>query len=229
MTNRFRTLNDSPEEIDAELDLLPASRPYGYMAQTRTQTIHHFYLSESIQEVKKYSEMIHIIAAATEIDVIHIHINTPGGCLSTTVQLVNAMDASAAHIICSLESEAYSAGTIIFLHADEFIVHDNCIMMFHNYSGGVVGKGHEQHAELLATIAWFTELARATYIPFLTEDEVDRIIDGGDLWMLSSEIRTRLELLIEFKTNEMEAAARELEEITNPPAKKTRKKRTPSK
>ena len=115
--------------------------------------------------------MIHRIKMAGPEEMVYIHLNTPGGHLDTGVQIVNAIQSSQAHIVCSVEAESHSLGTLIFLAADEFIVHDNCMMMFHNFSGGVYGKGHEQKAQLDATIQWFTDLARKFKVIWL-----DRLI-----------------------------------------------------
>ena len=189
------------EEIDREVE----QKPYTYFEQQLVQRVHHYYLSEGIGAPCEYVEMIHKIRSSGPNETIHIHLNTPGGRLDTGVQMVNAMRASEAHIMCSLESEAHSLGTLIFLAADEFLVHDNCMMMFHNYSGGTWGKGNEQEAQVIATIKWFNELAEDIYRPFLTEQEVQNILKGEDLWVHSEDIRKRLLKMV--KIMEMEAKA----------------------
>lgn len=169
---------------------------YYHYEQSIIRKVQHFYLSATITEPSNYVDMIHRIQTASPEDVIYIHLNTPGGHLDTGIQLVNAMQSTAAHVIASLEAEAHSLGTLIFLAADEFVVHDNCMMMFHNFSGAVFGKGHEQQAHLAATVKWFNTLARKLYIPFLTEDEFDRILKGEDIYIHSDDIRRRLERMV---------------------------------
>jgi ATP-dependent protease ClpP protease subunit len=140
--------------------------------------------------------MIQKIQVAGPEEIIYIHLNTPGGRLDTGVQIINAMQSSSAHIIVGIEANCHSLGTLIFLAADEFIVHDNCLMMIHNFSGGTFGKGNEQQSQLEAQIKWFNQLARNLYVPFLTEDEFGKIIKGEDLWLQSEEIRGRLEKMV---------------------------------
>ena len=206
MTNRVR--NDESEEDAAELnELLAKLRPFNYYEQQVLRRIHHFYISDVVEEPKGYVDMIHQIRVAPEGDIVLIHINTPGGNLDTGIQIVNAMTASAAHVVCSIEGIAYSLGTLLFLAADEFLIHDNCMMMFHNYSGGIWGKGHEQISQLEATTKWFNVLARKYYIPFLSEEELDRMTKGEDLWMESDEVRQRLDHMVTVMEDEMEAAA----------------------
>lgn len=168
---------------------------FPYALYENTLAIHelHFYISTSIGDATKYIDMIHRIRMAGPNDVIYIHLNSPGGNISTGVQIINAMLSSQAKIVTIIESEAHSLATMIFLCGDEFVVYDNCIMLFHNYSGGISGKGNEQESAISATVKWVSILLKKIYIPFMTEDEVDRILRGEDLWMHSDEIRKRLD------------------------------------
>jgi len=185
----------APNKDDNLLDEEPAK--YKYYEHQQLRKFHHFYLSSQIEEPVYYTDMVHKISTASPDDVIHIHLNTPGGHLVTGMQIINAMRSTPAHVVCSIESEAHSLGTLIFLAADEFVVHDNVMMMFHNYSGGVFGKGHEQAAMLEGTKTWFSTLARKLYIPFLTEDEFARLERGEDLYIHSDDIRDRLKRVVE--------------------------------
>lgn len=176
-------------------------QPYEYYEQVMVQRVHHFYLSLDIGPAALYTDMIHGIRMASEGEIIVMHLNMQGGNLGTGVQIINAIESSQAHVICSVEGEAHSLGTLIFLSGDEFVVHNNSMMMFHNFSSVVSGKGHEQKSRLEATTAWFTEMARKKYIPFLSEEEFQDMLDGKDLWMQSDEIRNRVKRLGESDEN----------------------------
>lgn len=195
MTNEYNN--------NRELPLLPPQepKPWHYFEQTVQRRIQHYYLSESVKEPSQYIEMIHNIQTATADNIVWIHLNTPGGVLDTGIQLVNAMKASEAHIIASLEGTVASLGTLIFLAADEFIVHDNSLMMFHNYSGGVFGKGHEQIAALEATTKLVESVMKNLYVPFMSEEEFDTIANGADLYFHAEEVRSRLENMVDILEN----------------------------
>jgi ATP-dependent Clp protease protease subunit len=182
---------DDDDDID---DIIKDSKPltYGFYKETLIQRIYHFYLNDIIGDPDQYTDMIHIIRTAQESDTVFIHLNTPGGVLTTGVQIINAMQITDAHVICSLEGECASLGTIIFLSADEFVVHDNSLFMIHNFSGGVFGKGNEQMAQVEAMVKWFNSLAKRIYVPFLSEQELDKILKGEDLWLQAEDIRRRL-------------------------------------
>jgi ATP-dependent protease ClpP protease subunit len=181
-------------------------KPYEYYEQILVKKVQHFYLSGIIEAPTAYVDMIHKINTATPDDVIYLHLNTQGGDLSTGIQLINAMKCSPAHIICSLEGEAYSLGSMIFLAGDEFLTHENSIMMIHNFSGGIYGKGNEQVSQLEATIKWFHALAKKYYIPFLSETELDGILKGEDLWLQADDVRKRLNKMIKIMQKEQKEA-----------------------
>lgn len=184
-------------------------KPFQQYEQQFTAQHVHFYLSEEIAEPDAYADMIHRINIATPADVIFIHLNTPGGNLATGIQIINAMQNSQAKVVTVLESMAYSLGTLIFLAGDEMVVNDHCMMMFHNFKGGILGKGQELVAQLEATVKWFAAMAKKIYVPFLTEDEFERIIRGEDLWMQSPEIRKRLDRMIKtLEADKIKAAAK---------------------
>ncbi len=171
-------------------------KPYTHYEQTISRRVQHYYLSCPIEKPDHYVDMIHKIQTAGSDEMIFIHLNTPGGHLDTGVQIINAMQSSSSHITVSIEGNCHSLGTLIFLAADEFIVHDNCLMMIHNFSGGVFGKGNEQQSQLEAQIKWFNALSKKLYVPFLSSSEFDRIVRGEDIWLQSDEIRHRLEKMV---------------------------------
>lgn len=216
MTNNLHAEEEKDENV-AE------PKPYGYFEQQVVRRIHHYYFSQLIDEPHSYIEMIHQIQTAGPDSIIWIHLNTGGGVLDTGIQLINAMQSSEAHIVASVEGYVASLGTMIFLAADEFVVHDNCIMMFHNYTGGVFGKGHEQIAALEATTKWTESLLRRLYYPFMSEDEITRLLKGEDLYFDSDDIRKRITNMVkvlEKEKKEAEAAAEAK------PKRRTRKKTT---
>ncbi len=171
-------------------------KPYQYYEQKITRSVHHYYISAAIEGPDLYVDMIHRITTAGPDELIYIHLNTPGGQLDTGVQIVNAMLSTQAHVTVGIEGNCFSLGTLIFLAADEFIVHDNCLMMIHNYSGGVFGKGNEQQSQLEAQIKWFNTLSKKLYVPFLSVAEFEKVMRGEDIWLQSNDIRERLEKMV---------------------------------
>jgi ATP-dependent Clp protease, protease subunit len=152
-----------------------------------------FYLSGNILESHYYTDLFYTLRTAVETDLIYLHLNTSGGDFDTGLQIINNMQASSANVITVLEARAYSMGAFIFLAGDEFVVHDNCQLLFHIYSGSFAGRGNEQQAEVLAVSNWFEKFMTRTCQPFLTATEIKDVLKGSDVWMDSDEIRRRLE------------------------------------
>lgn len=225
--------SDSEDDSDHKFPFMDLEKkPYKQFEQTFASQHIHFYLSKGIGEAEGYTEMVHRILTASPTDVIFIHLNTPGGQLDTGVQIINAMQNSQAKIITILESTAYSLGTLIFLAGDEMIVNEHCMMMFHNFNGGLIGKGNELVSELEATVKWFASLAKSIYVPFLTEEEFDRIVRGEDMWMQTPEIRDRLTRMVKILAEQEATALAALEAAAAPkkaPAKKAPAKKAPKK
>ena len=151
-----------------------------------------YYLCGEILEPQHYTELFYTLRTANHTDLIYLHINSSGGDFNTGLQIINNIIASEAHVVTILEARAYSMAALIFLAGDKLIVHDNCQLMFHIYSGYFSGKGNEQQAEVIAVGKWFEKVMARICIPFLSEAEIGRILKGSDLWMDSDEISHRL-------------------------------------
>lgn len=192
--------DDDEESIHPQIfGQLPKRKPYAQYEYKYTAREIHVYISEDIGDPEQYIDLIHTLNTASNNDVIYMHLNTSGGRLDTGVQIINAMKNSQAKVVTVLECMAHSLGTLLFLSGQELVVNDNCVMMFHNFRGGVIGKGNELTSQLDATVKWFTTLAKELYIPFLSEAEFNRIIKGEDIWMQSPEIRERLDKVIKIQ------------------------------
>ena len=185
----------SPRNADEEFDDdAPPATPQYFRRYESTVTLRQisFYLSDEIGPALAYTELMNTLRTATENDVILLHLNTHGGNFDTGLQIINHMNNSPARVVTILEARAYSMGALLFLAGDELVVHDNCQLMFHNYSGALMGKGNEQQAQVKAISKWFDKAMQHICRPFLSVEEIASIRRGEDIWMDSDEIRRRL-------------------------------------
>ena len=155
-------------------------------------TLHTFYLSGTIEEPSEYVAWFEIMRNASEHDVIQIHINSYGGDLFTAIQFLRAIADTPAHVICSVEGACMSAATMVFLTADTFEVSEHSIFMFHNYSGGTIGKGGEMIDQLQHERKWSQHLLSRIYADFLTDAEIKSLLDNKDIWMDGEQVLKRL-------------------------------------
>lgn len=151
-----------------------------------------YYVCGDILEPQYYTELFYTLRSASDTDLIYLHLNSSGGDFNTGLQIINNVLASEARVVTVLEARAFSMAALIFLCGDQLIVHDNCQLMFHIYSGSFAGKGNEQQAEVVAVSSWFEKVMTRICTPFLLETEIGKILKGSDVWMDSDEIRHRL-------------------------------------
>jgi len=153
-----------------------------------------YYLSGSIGPPEEYIDWLETIRNAGENEIIVLHINSTGGDLFTALQFIRVMQECKGYIIASVEGACMSAATMIFLQAHEFIISDYSSFMFHNYSGGTIGKGGEMADQIIFEKHWSEEMMKEIYKDFLTEKEIDSMLNGKDLWMSGIEVANRLEI-----------------------------------
>lgn len=156
-------------------------------------SIKDYYISSQIGDPSEFTGMIHDIRNARNTDVIKIHINCPGGNLFTTIQILQAIFECQGHVIASVEGACMSAATLIFLCADEFMITNHSMFLFHNYSGGTFGKGGEMYHGVIHERKWSEGLMRDLYGDFLTEAEITDLINDKDIWMDATQVAERLE------------------------------------
>ena len=156
-------------------------------------TFHEFYLTGRIEEADEYISVFDMIRHATSEDVVKIYVNSPGGDLFTALQFGRAMGDSDATIIVSVEGQCCSAATIIALAADMVELSNHCVWMCHNYSSGMIGKGHELHSQAEFERDWSIKLMKDIYDGFLTDKEINAMLDGRDIWLAADDVMKRLE------------------------------------
>lgn len=166
--------------------------------QTQQVSSYRFYISDAIEEPERYHQMCQVLRQAGERDTVYIHLNSPGGQLDSTVQIIAAMKECRGQVITVADGIVASAATLIFLAGDGFIVNPHCLMMLHNYSGGAFGKGHEMVAQISADERWFNRIAADYYVAFLTKRELQKMIKGEDFWFTSDEVIERIERRVAF-------------------------------
>lgn len=165
-----------------------------FFIDKRVASASNYYLSGNILDPEEYIEWFENIRNAQENETITIHINSSGGDLFTAVQFIRVMQESKAYIIASVEGACMSAATMIFLQAHEFIISNYSSFMFHNYSGGTIGKGGEMADQIIFEKKWSEDMMKDIYKDFLTEKEIESMLNGKDLWMSGTEVANRLEV-----------------------------------
>ena len=179
-----------------------------------TSALYEFYLSGLITGPEDYIEWFNTIRSASDQDVVKIYINSSGGDLNTALQFMRVLSETQATVVCSVEGSCMSAATMIFLCADVFEVTPHSLFMFHNYSGGIFGKGGEIYDQAVFEREWSKQFLQYIYKDFLTSKEIDSLLENKDLWLHSEEVSNRVEALCEARTKESKSVDNEDDTIT---------------
>lgn len=163
---------------------------------------YEFYLSGEITEADNYVDWFNQIRNTNENDLIVININSSGGSLFTAIQLMSVLEDSNAKKLINVEGACMSAATLILLCGDAYSISPFALFMFHDYSGGVVGKGGEMKNQIDSQRKWSECIYRDVYEDFLTNEEIEGILKGTDLWLHSDDVMKRLNSKIQ-KHNDM--------------------------
>lgn len=151
------------------------------------------YISDEIGSPDTYNELCYKLKAAKKDEKFTLHLNTPGGYIDSALMIRDAIKHSKAEVSARLTGSVASAGTIIALSCKDVIVADHTAFMIHNYSSGTSGKGHEMKAYQQFVDKNLNLAFKEFYKGFLTEKEMEEIIEGKDLWLNKSEVEERLD------------------------------------
>ena len=154
--------------------------------------VHEYYLVGEIEEPSKYTEWFNQIRHCPANDFIKIYINSAGGNLWSAIQFMRVISECKAPVMTSVEGACMSAATIVFLMSDSFEISQHSMFMFHNYSGGTMGKGGEMIDQIKHERKWSEALLKEIYSDFLKPAEIQSILDNKDIWMTGSEVISRL-------------------------------------
>ena len=167
-------------------------KPSAYFTDKPIGHIHEYYLVGQIEEASKYTEWFNQIRHCPPTDLIKIYINSSGGDLWSAIQFMRVIRECKATVIASVEGACMSAATIIFLMSDDYEITPHSMYMFHNYSGGTMGKGGEMIDQIKHERKWSEDLLKEIYSDFLNPNEIKSILDNKDIWMTGEEVVQRL-------------------------------------
>jgi len=167
---------------------------------------------EEFDDYRRYIEAINIVRTASSNDTIVFVINSPGGYIDIMDAFLHAIDISEARVISAeIAGEACSAAAILALACDELYVTYNSVMLIHSMRAGYYGKVQDlEHYTDMSKIQ-NNRIATRYYKHFLTDDEIDDVLTGKELWLTAEEIEERWKMKAEENGKELEKMAKEQE------------------
>lgn len=149
------------------------------------------YLTDQISSPDYYNEACDLLDNAKEHETVYLVLNTPGGNADSAFMLADAIKRTKAKTVARLSGTVASAGTIITMACDEIEAAEGLGFMIHSYSASYSGKANELKSLQKFADAEVTNHFRNVYSGFLTEEELDKIVEGNDHWMGTNEVVTR--------------------------------------
>lgn len=232
--NKFPVKDKASDEDDYDFPQIGQPR-----LKVQKKTSHHnFYtitFDEPIREPSYYRDVLETIKEANEGDVIELTINSPGGHLDSAGAIIQAIETSQADIFATIEGQAHSAASMIALACHGVRVGKFANMMVHQASFGVGGPSSSVYAQVDFNRKYLTKVIRDAYKHFLTENEIEQVLAGSEIWLDAEELGVRLASMFDSKSEELKAQIEEMqneadEVVEKPqPVKKPARKRASAK
>jgi ATP-dependent protease ClpP protease subunit len=167
-------------------------KPNRILVKSVVRNEYQLRLARPITEIDDFEEEFQLFAHAGEGDTINIDIVTPGGSVDTTHMICRAIANCVAHTVGYIGPTCASGGTAIALACEEWEVDDMSSFMIHTGTYGTYGmaphvKAHVDHYDKM-----IERFVRLTYTGFLTEEEIQRVLDAREVYFEGEELAQRL-------------------------------------
>ena len=160
---------------------------------------HDIYMDGDLGPPEEYREEFETIRNMGVDDIVYMRYNGDGGYCSTAIQFMKCFAETEGTVISSLEGDCSSAHSMMYLSGHGFEVSPHTHIMCHNYSGGVVGKGHEILKRVEFQKKWSEAFIRSVYEDFLTPEEVELMLKGDDFYFPADEVFQRCQNMVNIR------------------------------
>jgi ATP-dependent protease ClpP protease subunit len=176
-----------------------SSSSFKIISKPKSSSIHDVYISQSLSEASNYESLFNLFRSASSQDIINMYLGSPGGLVSTGVQLINSIKDSSATVNMIVDTPCYSMASVLALTGSSLTFNNHTMLMFHNYSGGAYGRGAELMCQIKAHQEWVYTLFNEVCSPFLTDDEIDYIFQDGNIYINSWDKNLKARIKRHFK------------------------------
>lgn len=158
---------------------------------------YNFFLADEVKANYLYTNFISFILNLCAEDVVNLYISSPGGLVSTSLDIINAIKKSKATFNGIVTSHACSAAASILMACDNKDVRELAYVMFHEASGGVFGgQSHSKLKYQYEHVKTHNEyVTRKMCQDILTNKEIDSLLKGKDFYLTAKEFNKRISKL----------------------------------
>lgn len=168
------------------------------------QNVHNEYvvrIARPITEPDDFDDELTLLAGAGKEDSIKLIVCSPGGSLDTANLIVKGLRETSARTLGYIGGTCASAATGIILACDEWEIDENSSFMIHTASFGSYGKAPEVESEVIHKLKKIRQWVQNTYTGFLSDEEIQQVIDGKDFYFDGHELAERLMAYDEYREN----------------------------
>lgn len=194
--NNSNTIRVSDDDEDDEVSRSPS---LGYFRKTQTSSLIEIPIDEEIKGPSYYRNVAQAIRDSDEGDLIRFLICSPGGRLDGLMSLLSSIWKTDATTEAHIEGFADSAASMLSMHCDNVYVSPMASMLVHSTS---YGTGFQKAADIHQQVQHFNNYSetffRDTYQYFLTDEEIQKCLDGYQLYLNAEQIAERLQRKFEI-------------------------------
>lgn len=144
-----------------------------------------------------YPALIASRQANTKKSKIYLEINSPGGEVFAAAQLFESLDLNEGRIVVSVVGMCYSAATLLLCQlvkssVSQVYISDLSEFLFHPMRAGLSGRVPEIKDHYDNLVKYEERVIRSSYTDILTEDEIQQILNGKELYIEPKEVGNRL-------------------------------------
>ena len=174
-------------------------------------------IDDAIEHVSQFHTAIQVMEHAKEEDTVEIRLsNCPGGIVDGGDTFIHAMRNTEAHIRVVATGGVHSMATQILLNAGEFELSNGFNALIHTGSGGAIGNTNEYYAKSKFDQEFRVRQFRDAYEGFLTEQEIDDVINGKDIWLDAEGWVERSRKANEYFANKIKSLQDEVKLVDKP-------------
>ena len=182
-TGIFLSLLTSDKPVPAMSGLFPDTEP-GYRIIGNT-----IYIQSSIGDLSQYTGLVE------ELDHCQgerlVELTTYGGDANTMYVLSDAIRNSKCEITVHVRGVAASAGAIIAMSADHVVLAPGAVLMFHDGQVQTAGPRSQVIKRLSFMGHQYEEYLRSNIQGLLSEEEIQGILNGEEVWLTKSDFDKR--------------------------------------
>lgn len=187
-----KTFSPTQRDDDCEECMNLGGDLLGFSVESNSFYNFTVHINSDVREASYYSKVFDMMLRAGAGDGINFFIASNGGDLDGLNILLEGIRLTEAETCAILVGPAHSAASILALNCGSVVVTDSASMLCHNMRTGYGGKMADLDAFTTHSKRIADKLMHETYKGFLSDESIQEVIHGKELWLTADEIRERL-------------------------------------